>query len=121
MASFEITEISVCLVCMHLMCNGEYNDGTDAAEKCAERQDLVWGGNQKYFTPGSPCECANGIENGLCGKEWCRHCVELGLEADGMGTHECAEFEQGFSWSSCDGCEDTNGGDRFLAYVMIPK
>ena len=101
MAEFDITTIKVCTVCMHLMCNGEYNDGTDAAEKCAERQDLVWGGNQKYFTPGSTCEeypCP-------------RH----------DSSEDCTEIEQGFSWTSCDGCEDPDGGDRFLAYVMIPK
>jgi hypothetical protein len=56
MADFNVTEIKVCTVCIMLMCNGEYNDGTDAAEKCAERQDLVWGGNQRYFVPGSTCE-----------------------------------------------------------------
>lgn len=102
MAEFDITEIKVCVVCMHLMCNGEYNDGTDAAEKCAERQDLVWGGNQKYFTPGFGCDSD-------CDRD----------QSD--ESHECTEFDQGFSWTSCDGCEDTLGGDRYLAYVMIPK
>lgn len=97
MAQFDITEIKVCTVCIHLMCNGEYNDGTDAAEKCAERQDLVWGSNQRYFTPGSDCD---------------EDCTE---------DHEHTELEQGFSWTSCDGCEDTDGGERYLAYVMIPK
>lgn len=97
---FETTEIKVCTTCIHLMCNGEYNDGEDTAERCAERQDLVWGGNQKYFTPGSDCE-------------------ESCLVHD--DPDDCTTMDQGFSWSSCDGCEDTDGGDRFLAYVMIPK
>lgn len=101
MAEFDITEIKVCVVCIHLMCNGEYNDGTDAAEKCAERQDLAWSGNQKYFVGGSTCE-----------EEPCPwH----------DNPEDCTQIDQGFSWSPCEGCEDTNGGDRYLAYVMIPK
>ncbi|WP_372663607.1 hypothetical protein [Amycolatopsis kentuckyensis] len=28
--------------------------------------------------------------------------------------------ELGFSWTSCDGCGSSLGGDRYRAYMMIP-
>ena len=82
MAKFDTTELSVCVVCIHLIANGEYNDGEDTAEKCSQRQQLVWGDRVRYLT-------------------------------------YSGEY-LGFSWSWCDGCEDTLGGDRFRAYMMIP-
>lgn len=98
---FYIHELRVCVVCIHLMANGEFNDGTDAAEKCARGQEKKWGGNAKYLTPGSTCE------EDPC--PWHEN------------TDECTTLEHGFSWHSCEGCGDTNGGDRYLAYCMIPK
>lgn len=53
MAKFEITEIKVCVVCIHLMANGEFVDGTDAADNCQRGQIRVWGEDAKYLTPGS--------------------------------------------------------------------
>ncbi len=79
---FDTTELDVCMVCLHLLANGEYNDGEDTAEVCAAGQEKIWGEDLRYMT--------------------------LGGE------------ELGFSWSSCDGCGDTHGGDRYRASMMIP-
>lgn len=99
---FNIHELRVCLVCIHLMANGEFDDGTDAAEKCAAGQVKEWGDNAKYLVSGSDCD------------EDC----ERDMHDD---THECTQFELGYSSSWCEGCGDTLHGDRFLAYCMIPK
>jgi hypothetical protein len=80
---YDITEIDVCVVCIMLTANGEYDDGTDAAERCTEGQARIWGDDVRHFTMGGE--------------------------------------ELGFSWSSCDGCGDTNGGDRFRINVMVPR
>lgn len=53
MAEFDTTELSVCQVCIHIMANGEFNDGTDAAEVCTAGWARVWGDDAKYLTPGS--------------------------------------------------------------------
>lgn len=98
MSRFKIIPISCCVVCVHLTANGEYNDGEDTAERCLKGQAAVWSGNERYFVVGSDCE------------EGCTKHED--------GEHE--EFELGFSWMWCDGCEDTNGGDRYQMYVMIP-
>lgn len=36
-------DLDVCTVCVHLIANGEFDDGTDAAEKCSARQVKIWG------------------------------------------------------------------------------
>jgi hypothetical protein len=82
---YDTTEIRVCVVCIHLLCNGEYNDGTDAAERASEGMTRIWGDDVKHLTPA-------GSEDG----------------------------EPYFSWCSCDGCGDTDGGERHLVYAMIP-
>lgn len=89
--------IKVCVVCLHLTANGEYNDGTDAAEKCAEGQQKIWGNRASQF-------CIAG-------------CSE-GCPYENDKDHECEEMEQGFSWSDCEGCGETDGGDRFLLAVF---
>lgn len=53
MAKFEITPLKVCVVCIHLMSNGEYVDGTDAADECQRGMIRIWGEDAKYLTPGS--------------------------------------------------------------------
>lgn len=80
---YETTELNVCEVCIHLLANGEYNDGENTAEQCSEGQLRIWGDDVRHLVPGG----------------------------DGLG----------FSWSSCDGCGDTDGGDRFRAFVMVPQ
>lgn len=90
--------IKVCVVCLHLTANGEYNDGTDAAEKCAAGQQKIWGDRACQF-------CIAG-----CDPEDCANKV--------YPDHECEEMEQGFSWSDCEGCGDEDGGDRYLLAVF---
>jgi hypothetical protein len=82
MTKYDTTELAVCTVCIHLLANGEYDDGEDTAERCAAGQAKVWGDDVMHLTYGGD--------------------------------------ELGFSWSSCDGCGDTDGGDRFRASAMIP-
>lgn len=93
-----IDTIKVCVVCVHLTANGEYDDGTDAAEKCSEGQVKIWGDRASQF-------CLAGCDDD------CRNASEF-------DDHECESFEQGFSWSDCEGCGDTDGGDRFLLAVF---
>jgi hypothetical protein len=75
-------ELSVCVVCLHLLANGEFNDGTDAAENAAIGMILLRGATARH------------------------------LVADGE--------DLGFSTSSCDGCGDTDHGDRYRAIALIP-
>ena len=58
-------DLSVCLVCIHLLANGEFNDGTDAAEVCAAGIARLWGseppwnlvpGSEEFGYRTSPCE-----------------------------------------------------------------
>jgi hypothetical protein len=82
MTTFEQTELSVCVVCLHLLANGEFNDGTDAADTAGAGMERLWGDNARH------------------------------LVADGE--------ELGFSTWSCDGCGDTDHGDRYRAIALIP-
>lgn len=79
---YDTTELAVCTVCICLLANGEYDDGTDAAETAEAGVARIWGEDAKHLTYGGD--------------------------------------DLGFSWSSCDGCGDTHGGDRFRASAMIP-
>jgi hypothetical protein len=49
---FDQTELSVCMVCIHLLANGEYNDGTDAAEVAGKGMDRIWGKDARHLVPG---------------------------------------------------------------------
>lgn len=92
-----IETIKACVVCLHLTANGEFNDGTDAAEKSSEGRVKIWGDRASQFTlAGCDEDCVNQHDS----------------------DHECESFEQGFSWSDCEGCGDTDGGDRFLLAVF---
>jgi hypothetical protein len=75
-------ELSVCVVCLHLLANGEFNDGTNTAEVVATGMERQWGATARH------------------------------LIADGE--------DLGFSTSSCDGCGDTDHGDRYRAIALIP-
>jgi hypothetical protein len=59
MSNFEEIELLVCTVCIHLLSNGEYNDGTDAAEVAAAGQLIIWGENAIHLVPG-------GDDQGYC-------------------------------------------------------
>jgi hypothetical protein len=58
-------KISVCLVCIHLLANGEFNDGTDAAEVCAAGIEREWAGYR--LIPGSEEEGYSSRPCGGCG------------------------------------------------------
>jgi len=88
MTDYDMTELEVCTVCIHLLANGECNDGTDAAEKCSEGMIRIWGSDATHLVPGG----GSGNDSG----------------------------DRGFSWSSCERCGDTYGGDRHQAWAMIP-
>jgi hypothetical protein len=79
---FEHIELAVCVVCLHLLANGEFNDGTDAAETADAGMERLWGDTARH------------------------------LVADGA--------ELGFSTWSCEGCGDTDHGDRYRAIALIP-
>lgn len=83
---FEETELSVCLVCIHLLANGEYNDGTDIAEVTLGAMRHIWGDDFIHISAGGG---EYGDENGFC-------------------------------TSPCDGCGDTDHGDRFAATLLKP-
>lgn len=59
MSNFDVRELSVCTVCIHLLANGEYNDGTDVAESAADRMSRIWGDDGRHLVPG-------GDELGFC-------------------------------------------------------
>lgn len=44
-------DLSVCVVCLHLLANGEYNDGTTAAETAAAGMVKLWGNNALLLIP----------------------------------------------------------------------
>ncbi|GGM45325.1 hypothetical protein GCM10012275_15460 [Longimycelium tulufanense] len=47
----EFIELMVCEVCIHLLANGEYVDGTDAADKAGQGMAKRWQGY--HLIPGS--------------------------------------------------------------------
>jgi hypothetical protein len=53
----EPLKISVCLVCIHLLANGEFNDGTDAADVAGSAMAVTWSG--WHLVPGNE-------EHGYC-------------------------------------------------------
>lgn len=67
-SKFDITDLEVCVVCLHLLANGEYNDGTDAADIAQSGIARLWGDDARHLVPGDnelgfstrPCEaCGN--------------------------------------------------------------
>lgn len=97
----EPTCFKACVVCTHLTANGEYDDGEDTADKCIEGQQKIWGDQSGQFM--------------LAG---CDDDCSMGNDPVNYPDHECESFEQGFSWSDCEGCGDSLGGDRFLLAVF---
>jgi hypothetical protein len=49
MTKFDQAELAVCMVCLHLLANGEFNDGTDAAESAASGMARLWGDNARHL------------------------------------------------------------------------
>lgn len=92
---FEKAELSVCVVCAHLLANGEYDDGTDAAEQAAKGMARIWGDDARHLIAGGHVEDCDGSEPCGCLDGW-------------------------FSWSDCDGCGSEMGGERHRAVALIP-
>lgn len=49
---YDTIELSVCDVCINLIANGEYNDGTDAAKKAGAGIESKWGDQARHFVLG---------------------------------------------------------------------
>lgn len=89
-------ELQVCTMCLHLIANGDYDDGTDAAARCAQGLVQRWDDLTAQIVPGlaAPCGCSP--------DEDC----------------ECANL--GYHLSPCDGCGDDEPGDRFAVVILEP-
>jgi hypothetical protein len=48
---FDETDLDVCEICIHLLMNGEYNDGTDRAERASDGMVTKWGDDARHITP----------------------------------------------------------------------
>lgn len=72
MSKFHTIELSVCSDCIQIIANGEIDDGTDAGDRCADRQVAVWGSAVRHLVAGSAelgfswADC-DGCESGLAG------------------------------------------------------
>jgi hypothetical protein len=84
-----IDQISVCVDCMVLHANGEYDHDRDPSEP--EPLSLI----------GPGYSVTMGVS------EHSEHCTEVDREEG------CDCDQLGFSWSRCEGCGSTLGGDRF--------
>lgn len=67
MTEFETHELAVCTVCLHLLANGEYNDGTDAAEVASAGMVRIWGDDARHLVPGG----GRDDDDGERGFSWC--------------------------------------------------
>lgn len=56
---FDVIELSVCTVCLHLIANGEFEDGTDVAEQTNAAMVERWGEDVAHMVLG-------GDELGFC-------------------------------------------------------
>lgn len=49
---FDVTELEVCTVCIHILANGEFNDGTDADDKARQGMAKLWGDDAMHLVAG---------------------------------------------------------------------
>lgn len=70
MTRFDVTSLDACVVCTHLLANGEYTDGTDAAEKAAAGIQQRWGADAIHLVNDCPPECEGWFATSAC--EVCR-------------------------------------------------
>src|ERR1044072_2420100 len=104
MDSHEVhSTIKVCQDCMLAHANGEYDPDRVEREKAGE-QPQVW----SAIPEGWQVTMGMGYEEHSCGRE------------NGEDVDECECENYGFSWSSCDGCEDGFGGDRYWFTLWSP-
>lgn len=52
----ETFELAVCEVCIHLLANGEFDDGTNAAEVAGKGMERSWGPMAQHLVPGTDDE-----------------------------------------------------------------
>lgn len=106
----QYAEMSVCRDCVILLANGE----TDPDWTEEETADFL-----RRFAEGQ-----EGVEHVTLGSIACEHCGRAAREADPDNTEDC---EPWFSWSACDLCGSTLGGDRghavawLLDYTNVPE
>ena len=63
---YETTVIEVCTVCLCLMANGEYNDGTDAADACLRGMRELWGDDVRHMIAGCSDDGEPGYSTQSC-------------------------------------------------------
>lgn len=92
--------LEICVDCLFLLANGTVSDDQDDAADTAHaaRMDAIWGEGTE-ITLGHLAEA----------------CPDCGLNDD---RQEC-DCEPWFSWSQCDGCGSTLGGDREHATAWV--
>lgn len=114
----ETIALSVCSDCLLMLANGETRPDTDPEEHSASMA-AQWPDSEGWdLCAGGECECAP-CECG-CGKcdpddnprTWCDSPI-VGDRPD-----DCDCDNHGFSWSDCDGCGSTLGGDRYAATAI---
>jgi hypothetical protein len=72
MSKFDQVELSVCTVCLCLLANGEFNDGTDADEIAGACMARIWGDNARHLVADgedlglstSPCDACGATHLG---------------------------------------------------------
>lgn len=88
---FEIFRLSVCEVCLHLLANGEYDDGTNAAEVAGRAMD-------ERFPMGEVQNDGTVFDGLMAGSE-----------------------DLGFSTSGCETCDSPYHGDRHEAFAFYRR
>lgn len=99
---YDFAMIHVCMVCVNLQANGEFNDGEDTARRCAEGIERQGWNESKWEWTNVMCFGAD----------------EYTGECDCDKSTEC-DYDGSFSWSACEGCGDTDGGDRFKMGMLM--
>lgn len=100
-------DVRICVCCMLLLANGECCDGSDDNAPCGTPERLA-----TYETAGSDARAYH-ITLGQVTDE-CGHDLHDDVQSE-EHTENCERF--GFSWSSCDTCGSSLGGDRYAATV----
>lgn len=61
-------ELVVCEVCTNIIANGEYNDGTDAAERAAAGMTEIWGKDARHLSLTGEADTFSTARCGGCGE-----------------------------------------------------
>lgn len=93
--------IDVCVDCLVVLAGDPADDPTGEAVKAGERMTQIWG--DKEITPGRLTDD-------------CQHDLD---DTDDDAIHRDYCEALGFSYSSCEGCGSSLGGDRYAATVWL--